>query len=86
LSADQKRCGFSLIHKLIKIEQDGTTQEMTMDWHKEHIILAYHTFDVLHRYLQTELSSDIEKELKKNGIDYSKILQAKSYYDIQRAK
>jgi hypothetical protein len=57
-----------------------------MDWHKEHIILAYHTFDVLHRYLQTELSSDIEKELKKNGIDYSKILQAKSYYDIQRAK
>jgi hypothetical protein len=86
LNAGQKRCGFSLVHKQTKIDQDGTTQETTMDWHKEHIILAYHTFDVLHRYLQTELSSDIEKELKKNGIDYSKILQAKSYYDIQRAK
>lgn len=57
-----------------------------MDWHKEHMILAYHTFDVLHRYLQTELSSDIEKELKKVGINYSTILQAKTYFDIQRAK
>jgi hypothetical protein len=86
LSAGQKRCGFSLVHKLIKIEQDGTTQEMTMDWHKEHQEIAFQTFHILHKVLQTDLDTALEKELKKVGINYSTILQAKTYFDIQRAK
>jgi hypothetical protein len=86
LNADQKRCGFSLIHKQTKIDQDGTTQETTMDWHKQYQEIAFKTFHTLHRMLQTDLDSDIEKELKKLGIDYSVILQAESFFDIQRAK
>ena len=57
-----------------------------MDWDKEHQEIAFQTFHILHKVLQTDLDTELEKELKKVGIDYSKILQAKSYYDIQRAK
>ena len=86
MSADQKKCGFSLVHKQTKIGQDGTTQEMTMDWHKEHQEIAFKTFNILHKVLQTDLDTELEKELKKVGINYSTILQAKTYFDIQRAK
>lgn len=57
-----------------------------MDWHKEHQEIAFKTFNILHKVLQTDLDTELEKELKKVGINYSTILQAKTYFDIQRSK
>ena len=57
-----------------------------MDWNKEHADIAYRTFDALHKYLQTEMDSDIEKKLKEADINYSTILRAKVYYDMKREK
>ena len=56
------------------------------NWKQEHQEIAYQTFRILHNMLQTDLDSELEKELKKVGINYSTILQAKTYFDIQRAK
>ena len=57
-----------------------------MDWNKEHADIAYRTFDALHKYLQTEMDSDIEKKLKEADINYSTILRAKIFYDMKREK